>query len=61
MQFAPPLHAKIKLAEELSCKRLKMQFRYEKRLLVNLNLLRELIRVTGKTIEVQKWPAAGAN
>ena len=37
-----------------SCKRLKMQFRYEKRLLVNLNLLRELIRETGKTIEVQK-------
>ena len=37
-----------------SCKRLKMQFRYEKRPLANLNLLKELIRETGKTIEVQK-------
>ena len=35
-----------------SCKRLKIQFRYEKRSLADINLLKELIRETGKTIEV---------
>ena len=45
----------------ISCKRLKMQFRYEKRPLANLNLLKELIRETGKTIEVQKLAFGAKN